>query len=963
MKKITFISFLTILLSLSIHGQEKTVTIHLDQFDSQQRVQLASLDGWIFQKGSDKSWSQPNIDLTGWKHLNPNQLSSEFGNKNERLEGWFRIKFRLAQDFDTISWYLDRELWLATDIYLDGALIHSFGKTGTDQSGFQHFNPSHALPVPFNLQTGREHLLAIHIANYEGPFTPRNVRSTEENLSSLINLTGPYFTELKQDYYRSSHIYSTFWVTLSTIFMILFWLMYLQNPGEKIFKLIAILSIANLFTIVGTSLPNFLELSFTQEKIRYLLTVIFGAVTNVFMLMVGEWIFKKKVSTLSKFLLILLPVSSIIASLYDFSIPFGVLNAILIGYFIYLIISNWKQATRVQWAVVIAMFLFLASISLYIVLAKISIKLFLLYGNLWLSFALFIPLFSLLIYVSLRFRETMQERINIQMEKTQQLEAINAASAKIAEMERIRDLDEIKSKFFANISHEFRTPLSLILGPLRRAEKRRNGVGNKYTLDETSYHLLNRNANRLQNLVDQLLDLSRLESGQVYLSLEQGNMIQFLRSIVFSFESMAERSGINYITNFPPEIEGVFYDKDKIEKIISNLITNAIKYTPSNGSVTICIQEKEGAILFEVTDTGKGIKNKDIKRIFERFYRVEGSEEKGSGIGLALTKELVELHNGQINVSSTIGEGTTFKVRLPFTLRGLPDNVHVLNHNGVSENHEKKSTPFIKEDAQLVREDSDNNQSINEKPLALIIEDNEDLRSYISSIVDKKYKTLLAKDGEHGERMAFEHIPDIIISDVMMPRKDGFALCNSLKNNDKTSHIPIIMLTAKAGYDNKMEGLTQGADAYLTKPFKEEELIIRMTNLVEARKKIWEQFKSLDLSLINDASLQSIDDKFLQEVINVIKNNMDNEYFSVEDIGREVGFSRSQLHRKLKAIINKSANQLIIEIRMNEAKRMLEHKTGTVSEIAFSVGYSNLPYFTKSFKKQFGVLPSKVRNL
>ncbi len=254
------------------------------------------------------------------------------------------------------------------------------------------------------------------------------------------------------------------------------------------------------------------------------------------------------------------------------------------------------------------------------------------------------------------------------------------------------------------------------------------------------------------------------------------------------------------------------------------------------------------------------------------------------------------------------------------------------------------------------------NYSKEGKPLALIIEDNIDLRTFISTIITKKYETLIAKDGEEGEKMALEHIPDIIISDVMMPKKDGFALCNSLKNNQKTNHIPIIMLTAKAGYENKMAGLFQGADAYLTKPFREEELMVRMRNLVEARKKIWEQFKSLDHTLINEISLQSIDDQFLQKVIKVIRDNLDNEYFSVEDIGREIGFSRSQLHRKLKAIINKSTNQLIIEIRLNEAKRMLEHKTGTVSEIAYAVGYSNLPYFTKSFKKQFGILPSKIPN-
>ncbi len=533
------------------------------------------------------------------------------------------------------------------------------------------------------------------------------------------------------------------------------------------------------------------------------------------------------------------------------------------------------------------------------------------------------------------------------------------AERKISEMQRIKDLDEIKSKFFANISHEFRTPLSLIQGPLSQAVKSNYGDQEKYIMDSTSFDLLNRNSNRLQTLVDQLLDLSKLESGHVHLSLSQGGMVSFLKSLVFSFESMAERNAINLNTHFPSELENAFYDKDKLEKIVSNLVSNAIKYTPENGIVSFTATTRNGQLCIEVSDTGKGIKSEDQKKIFERFYRVEGSEEKGSGIGLALTKELVELHKGRINVSSTVGEGTTFKVRLPYLLKDLPENRHILNQVEESSVNLEKAFAL----PETITKESQNGallENENEKQLVLVVEDNADLRTYIHSIVSKQYRTIMAKDGDQGERMAFEHIPDVIVSDVMMPKKDGFALTNSLKNNQKTSHIPIVMLTAKAGFDNKMEGLSQGADAYLTKPFKEAELLIRLKNLIESRKKMWAQFQALDLTLVKDMNLQSVDDQFVQEVFHCIKENIDNELFGVEDIARAVGFSRSQLHRKLKAVLNKSANQLIVEMRMNEARRMLEHKTGSVSEVAFSVGYSSLAYFTKSFKKQFGMLPSKV---
>lgn len=522
-----------------------------------------------------------------------------------------------------------------------------------------------------------------------------------------------------------------------------------------------------------------------------------------------------------------------------------------------------------------------------------------------------------------------------------------------AEMERIKDLDEIKTRFFANISHEFRTPLSLIKGPLNRAKG--NNTQNEIRLSQKAFQVIDSNANRLQGLIDQLLDLSKLESGAVHLSLKQGGVIKLLRSLVFSFESLAERKNISLNTQFPPEIEEAYYDKDKLEKIVSNLLSNAFKYTPNNGTVTVIIAHKNDALSMEISDTGKGINKEELKRVFDRFYRVEGSEAKGSGIGLSLVKELVDLHNGKLNVDSIIGQGTTFKVTLPITLAVLPKNKSVIKDLHIESLPE---TPVAMEE--IAVNETSKDISLNNIPVALIVEDNEDLRFFISDIVKDHYQVLTAENGLQGERMAFEHIPDIVISDIMMPKKDGYEVCHSLKVNPKTSHIPIIMLTAKAGQESKIEGLTQGADAYLTKPFDEKELLLRMKNLIDSRKKIWEHFKALDMLLVDDIEVNSIDDKFLQDVFKSIKDNLDNEQFSVEDIARTVGFSRSQLHRKLKALSDRSANQLIVEVRLNEAHRLLKQKAGSVSEIAYTVGYSNLSYFTKSFKEKFGTLPSKV---
>lgn len=525
-----------------------------------------------------------------------------------------------------------------------------------------------------------------------------------------------------------------------------------------------------------------------------------------------------------------------------------------------------------------------------------------------------------------------------------------------AEIARVKDLDKVKTRFFANISHEFRTPLALISGPINRALKT-TSEGDAITLDKKHFNLIKNNTERLQNLVDQLLDLSKIESGNIYISLQQGGIIQLLRSLIFSFESMAERENISLNTSFPQELDFAFFDKDKLEKIIINLLSNAFKYTSESGSVTVAVKHDNNFISIQISDTGKGIEGDEVNRIFDRFYRVEGNEEKGSGIGLALTKELVELQNGTISVDSTKGVGTTFKVRLPINLKHLPQELSVISKKVESHDLSQEEIQIDPQPESVQFKEKMTNSTV---PVVLIVEDNQDLKTYITDVIKDEYNVLLAKNGEQGERMAFEHIPDIIISDVMMPKKDGYQLCHSVKSNPKSSHIPIIMLTAKAGQHNKIEGLSQGADAYLTKPFDDDELMLLMRNLVNSRKSLWDHFKALDMLLVDEIEVTSIDNRFLQDVFRTIKENLDNENFGVDDIANKVGFSRSQLHRKLKALSNKSANQLITEIRLNEAHRLLKLKTGSVSEIAYSVGYSNLSYFTKSFKEKFGTLPSKI---
>lgn len=531
-----------------------------------------------------------------------------------------------------------------------------------------------------------------------------------------------------------------------------------------------------------------------------------------------------------------------------------------------------------------------------------------------------------------------------------------------SEVEKIRAIDSVKSKFFANISHEFRTPLTLILGPVNQALEAipaSDAVEDQLEIPVKGKQLkvMKRNAQRLQNLVDQILDLSKLDQGQLQLQVAPGDIVQFIRSIVFSFESLAERKHIHFRTHFPRSIEGAYFDRDKLEKILVNLLSNAFKFTPEHGEVAVRMEDTGKTLKITISDTGNGMKAEESARVFDRFYQVEGTQDQGTGIGLSLVKELVDLHNGQIGVDSIEGGGTTFKLSLPYHISEFKQ------HRTIDAPLDMESSAFsgLNSDPDEPQINTATDSSLaKEQPLILIVEDNPDLRHYIAEQLAGGFNIITAQDGKRGLQLAESKLPDLIISDVMMPGMTGLQLCEALKQDVKTSHIPIILLTARAGTEAKIEGLQTGADDYLTKPFNGRELITRVRNLIEQRARLQEKFAG-ELHMRPTAmKLSSMDEQFLTQVMEVIEKNMDNEYFSVEDLASAVGFSRSQLHRKLKGLSGKSPNQLIREFRMTRAKELLEQRAASVSEIAYRVGYSNLSYFSRSFKDAFGISPSEV---
>jgi len=523
------------------------------------------------------------------------------------------------------------------------------------------------------------------------------------------------------------------------------------------------------------------------------------------------------------------------------------------------------------------------------------------------------------------------------------------------------ETDRMKSRFFANISHEFRTPLTLILGPIRKWHERAHEREEAADLE-----MADRNARRLLRLINQLLDLSRLEAGGMKLRAAPGNIVPFVKGIAHSFSSSAGKRHIRLcVQSSSDEIE-LYFDRDKMEKILTNLLSNAFKFTSDGGAVNIGIRSpsSNGRNLLDmvIADDGIGIARKELPLVFDRFYQVDASQTRaheGSGIGLALTKELVELHGGTIVVRSEIGKGAEFTLTFPLGRDHLkPDEVVSSQEPG---SPQIAYMPGLEDESPSVPETGKAEIETGSLPLVLIVEDNADVREYMKGYLVPRYQVIEAADGSEGIEQAKETIPDLIISDVMMPKIDGYELCRILKRDEKTSHIPIILLTARVETGDRIDGLETGADDYLTKPFEARELLARVKNLIELRQTLRSKFEKGKPLRPGDIVVTSLDDQFLRKVIAVVEEHMSDEAFSVEAMAIEVGMSRAQLHRKLKALTSLPAGDFIRYLRLQRARDLIEKNAGTIGEIAYLVGFGSPSYFAECFHEQFGVLPSEAR--
>jgi signal transduction histidine kinase/ligand-binding sensor domain-containing protein/DNA-binding response OmpR family regulator len=516
------------------------------------------------------------------------------------------------------------------------------------------------------------------------------------------------------------------------------------------------------------------------------------------------------------------------------------------------------------------------------------------------------------------------------------------------ESKRLQDLDDLKSRFITNITHEFRTPLTIILGYLGNLKDRFSDKNDIHMSLDT----IEQNSHNLLNLVNQMLDLAKLEKGQLSLNCIQGDFVNFSSQIVNSFLSIASDKQITLKFSANPEKIIMDYDAEKWRQVLNNLISNALKFSPQQCELHINILKvNQDTLKIEVSDQGFGIPEDELPFIFDRFYQVENAEHKvsqGTGIGLALTKELIALFKGNITVTSVLEKGTKFSITVPITNNAPEKDFSFI------EKQMTIGTVVPQLDDTIINEDSNS---------VLIVEDNSDMARYIASCLKPDYKLSFAKHGKEGLEIAESLIPDIIVTDVMMPIMDGYELTEQLQANTKTDHIPIIMLTSKAMQEDKLEGLSSGADAYLTKPFQKEELRLRMQMLIAKRKKLQSRYAVNALIDVKTPKTETTDKTliFLNKVVKAVQEHIDDSTFGATELAQHLAMSDSQLYRKLKAISNTSTAIFIRQVRLEKAKDLLKTTDLSISEIAYATGFNDPNWFSKAFKEEFKASPSEFR--
>ncbi len=911
-------------------------------------------NGWKFQAGDNLLWANPDFDDNTWAPVDPTTDIHYLTELRDAEIGWFRLHLNVDEALLNTPLALTIFQRGASEIYLNGKLIQRLGFVSQDPETEVIYNPNHT-PYSFQFEEHPKQVLAVRYS-----FTKSNPYMNFLGLwggnPTLVIRMDQMDKAIKHMVHSKAEVTSrlvgkaTFLLFLALLH-VFFFITYPSNKTNLYYS---------LFTI-SLAFGYFLEHVFRfmpREGDSYFIV---GLISSLFFSTFIIWG--------------LLAVYSFAKEKLDGLFWLATLSALLY-------IPSWKypyEAANYYWPYYLTMGPFIAVIASWkAVQKKIKGAWVIFYGWLgnfifWALFCLFhsntLPRFPHDIAITLDlaiFCAAISFSVLLAIEYAQTKRSLQTSLLQVElerlETEKMQELDKTKSDFFANISHEFRTPLTLISGTLNQLDEEREN----YPLLQEAHGLIKRNSDRLLQLVNQLLDLSRLESGKLQLEKKPQEIIRFLKRIAGTLASQFELKAINFEVEIPDTSIYVHMDNDKMEKILSNLLINAFKFTPTGGKVIFSSSVNEADehsifLEFKVKDNGLGISPESLPHIFERFYQIDATATKsyeGTGIGLALVKELTELHGGTIRVESIPDIGSTFTVTL---------NLEKVSQEEINQIKKLESTrSAVYHDIEAHASDQQNNKISRDNHTTssslLIVEDNLDLRKFVTQNLSEHYHILEAENGMEGYKLATEKIPDLIISDVMMPVLDGISFSEKVKNDERTSHIPFILLTARADGESKINGLETGADAYLTKPFEMKELKVRINHLIEVRRKIREKFsRSLTLQP-SEIMVSSIDEKFLNNAMIILEENIMNTDFNVEFFSREIGMSRTNLHRKLKALTDLSATEFIRVYRLKRAKYLFEQKAGNISEVAYAVGFTSVGYFTKCFKNHYGQTPSDFNN-
>jgi signal transduction histidine kinase/DNA-binding response OmpR family regulator len=942
-------------------SQGQTVFLSADSLKGKSGEYALTKKQWHFINSDQPKWANPAIDDHGWAAVPTN-----FGEANP-LAGWKGIGwFRLWIQIDTTLTQKPLGLRInhdgASEIYIDGEYLGDYGTIGHSKADTRIARePFKVLPVI--IKDARPHLIAIRYANFGHVFP---------DFIGFQTWLGDY-QKLSAAKQRDESLYEYMWLSvaaqLSLALLHLFLFFFYPKQRLNLYYVIfSVLFAGTTLAVSGDNITANPVMQWWWQHIFWICGVIGTASGWYLLYAVGQTrIPKWKAIFIFGFLVVYLTKKVLFMDSRPYNDGFSLFFLIILLDGIWALIVAIRRGLPHIWLIGLGMLL------IVLFYFFIGADVFRLWANgAERSLAMSIGIFSFpvlfSIYLALNFARTNQdlslrlleveelsaralaqeseklELITRQAENLEQTVAERTAQVQ-SQADRLSELDELKSRFFINLTHEFRTPLTLILGPARQllageiASELRDGI-----------QTIERNADKLLQLINQLLDLSKLEAGKMQLNNTSLEVVSLVNSHVQLFKSLAGQKQITLHFSSLVNKCWIALDQPKLERILYNLLSNAIKFTNSKGNITVELSIADNMLNLHISDTGIGISKDKLPYIFDRFYQVDASDtrsQEGSGIGLAITRELVTLMGGNIYITSEQELGTQVQLHLPITLADADEGL-ILPGLSLLDGHEEE-----------IITDHDAGTDL---PVILLVEDNADLRHFIASVFKDGYQLIEASDGEHGLSLGLAHIPDLVITDLMMPVMDGYEVCSKLKANEKTSHIPIVLLTAKSDTDSRILGLENQADAYLTKPFDQRELLATVNNLIALRRRLRDRYqKNIPQPwFIDIEELPSMEQVFLDKVKKTIEIHLTEESYSVDQLGVELGLSRTQLHRKLKALTGQGPGELVRSFRLQRAYELLKNKTGTVAEVGYLVGFGNPNSFSTSFSKYFGFSPSEA---